>query len=253
MFTKQELNLIRELTLNEFRLKYKNSILGFFWSLLKPLSMFIILYIVFKVFIKINFENYALFLLMGIILWNFFAESTSFGLNSIVSKSGIVKKVKFRHEILIISACLTSLFSFLLNFIVFIVFLLIIKGSPSLLSVYIIVPILELFFISLGISFVIAILFVKYRDIGHIWEILLQIGFWISPIAYPTSIVPIKYINIYMLNPLAQIITTSRDLILNNYLPNISSISISLIMSFVILLLGYFIFKSKHKEVVEYL
>ncbi|MBI2667497.1 ABC transporter permease [Candidatus Woesearchaeota archaeon] len=253
MFTKQEINLIKELTLNELKLKYRNSFLGFSWSFLKPLSMLMILYLVFKVFIKIDVNNYALVLLLGILIWNFFAESTSFGLSSINSKASIVKKINFKYEILIISNCLTSFLSFLLNFLVFIIILLFAKGMPSLLSIYIIIPIIEIFLISLGLSFILSILFIRYKDIIHIWDIFLQIGFWISPIAYPIDLIPLEYKKAYMLNPLANIITASRDVILNNRPPSLSLIFTSLITTLVILVFGYLIYRYNHKNIGEYL
>lgn len=253
MFTKQELNLIKELTISEFKLRYKNSILGFFWSLLKPLAMLTTLYIVFQIFIKIDSENYSLFLLLGIILWNFFSESTVLGLNSIVSKSDVVKKLNFRHEVLVISACLVSFLSFILNFIIFLIFFFFIKGLPSLLSILIIIPVLQLFFLSLGLSFVLATIFVKFRDLGYLWDVFLQVGFWISPIAYPSSIVPVKYIGWYMLSPLSRIITSSREIILNNKLPSFTIIMISTMIVILILIFGYFIFKLNYKRFVEYL
>lgn len=253
MFTKQEWSLIKELTLRDFKLKYKNSVLGFFWSLLKPLSMLTVLYVVFKIFIKVDFENYSLFLLLGIVLWEFFAESTVLGLNSIVAKASIVKKIHLKYEMLIVSACLVSLLSFLLNLIVFLVFFLIIKGLPSLLSIYMVIPILELFLISLGISFVLAIFFIRYRDIGYLWEILLRIGFWIVPVAYPLNIVPLEYMKIYMLNPLTRIFTESRSVMMDNQFPTIKFISINLVMTLIILFLGYALYKWKYKQLVEYL
>ncbi len=253
MFKKQDLNLIKEITLSEFKLKYKSSVLGFFWSLLKPLAMLTTLYIVFRIFIKVDSENYSLFLLLGIILWNFFSESTVLGLNSIVSKSDIVKKLNFRSEVLVISACLVSLLSFTLNFIMFLIFFLFIKGLPSLSNILIIIPILQLFLLSLGLSFILATVFVKFRDLGYLWEVLLQIGFWISPIAYPPSIVPVKYMGLYILNPLSRIITSSREIILNNQLPTFTITILSTMIIILILFLGYFIFRLNHKRFVEYL
>ena len=253
MLTKQEISLIKELTVSEFKLRYKNSVLGFFWSLLKPLAMLTTLYIVFRIFIKIDSEQYSLFLLLGIILWNFFSESTVFGLNSIVSKSGIVKKMNFKYGILIISACLVSFLSFLLNFMVFAIFLLFIKGLPSLISLFIIFPVMALFLLSLGASFALATFFIKYRDIGYLWDIILQIGFWISPIAYPIEIIPAKYLNIYMLNPLANLITISRGIVLDNKFPNPKMMLTSFITLLIILMLGYAIYKLKHRKFIEYI
>jgi len=253
MFARQEVNLIRELVINEFKLKYKNSALGFFWSFLRPMSMLAVLYIVFNLFIKINVKDYALFLLFGIISWNFFAECTSVGLSSITSKSNIVKKINFKYEILVLSAGLTSFISFLLNFLVFFIILLFTKGLPKLIALYILLPVSGLLLIGFGLSFMLSTLFMKYRDISYVWEALLQILFWLTPIAYPIEVVPATYLRFYMLNPLAIIITVSRELIINSRLTYVNLLILSMIIALIILIFGYTIYKRYHKGMIEYL
>ena len=251
MLTRQELSLIKELTLSDFKLRYKNSVLGFLWSLLKPLSMLITLYIVFRLFIRLESPDYALSLLLGIVIWNFFAEGTSSGLNSINAKAGIVKKIHFRYEILVISACLTALLSFLLTFILALLLIFIVKGGFSIIALYSLMLILELFFIMLGLSLVLSVFFVYYKDIGHMWDVMLNIGFWLNPVAYPITFIPERYLGIYMSNPLARIITAFRDILLKNYLPSIQSLIITFIISLAILLIGFLIYKSKAGNIAE--
>lgn len=253
MFTKQEFSLIKELTFTEFKLKYKNSVLGFLWHLLKPLVMLLTLYIVFKVFIKIDFENYPLFLLLGIILWNFFSECTSLGLRSLVSKGHIVKKIYFRYEILIISSCLSSFFSFLLNFFIFLIIFFFVGSNIGVHMLYVIFPIIELFFLSLGLALILSLLFLKYRDVGHIWDLLLQVGFWMTPIAYPLTIIPEPYLRFYLFNPLVNILSMARGIILKIQFPSLNSVIISLLITISILCFGYIFYKKNYKKMIEYI
>ncbi|HLC63572.1 MAG TPA: ABC transporter permease [Candidatus Nanoarchaeia archaeon] len=251
MFTRQELSLLKELTLREFKLRYQNSVLGFFWSLLKPFALFLTFYVVLQYFLKINVPDYAFFLLIGILLWNFFSESTTAGLHGLVSKGSIIKKTYFKYELCIISACLTAFISFLLNFFVFLVLLVILKGVPGLSLFYLPLPFLEIFFISLGLSFFLAPLFTQYRDISHVWEILLQIGFWVTPIAYPLDFVPKQYLSYYLLNPLANIVVHVRESILQAQIPSFFSGFASFILAIAISLLGYLFYNIKKKSIAE--
>lgn len=253
MFTKQELSLLKEFTFREFKLKYQNSVLGFFWSLLKPLSLFVTFYLVFKYIFKINIPDYAFFLLIGILLWNFFAESTTAGLHGLVSKSSIIKKTYFKYELCIIGACLTAFLSFLLNFSAFMILFFILEGLPDSSVFYLLFPFLELFLISLGLSFFLAPLFSKYRDIGHIWEIFLQIAFWITPIAYPFDFVPKGYLPYYLLNPLVHIIENVRRNLFYAQSPDFVSSFVSFIFATFILLSGYIFYSTKKKPMLEHL
>jgi ABC-type polysaccharide/polyol phosphate export permease len=202
------------IAITDFRVKYDNSALGYLWSLLKPLLMFGTLYLVFSVFVRWDVENYKLHLLLGIILWNFFAEVT---LNSMVlleGKASIIKKIYFPRWIVIIASSLTSLLTLFLNILVFFLFFIFsappFQTSALLLGLYLI----ELYFLSVGVALILSALYPKFRDIHHLWEVFAQLGFWVTPIIYPISIVPQKYHTLIFLNPMARIIQGSRQAII---------------------------------------
>src|SRR3989344_5067537 len=131
MFKKKELRLIKEFAISDFKLKYKRSVLGYFWSLIKPLLMLATLYIVFSVFINLEIQNYPIFLLLGIILWNFFAEATSSSMSSVLAKANLIKKVSFSKSTVILASCLSAFLTLLINIAVFILFMVIFKISFS--------------------------------------------------------------------------------------------------------------------------
>lgn len=117
------INLIKELTISDFKLRYQGSVLGYLWSFIKPLLLFGILYLVFSVFLRFDVENYNLYLLLGIILWGYLAEGTSNAISSLISKGGLISRVNFPRSLIVISSTLTSLLTLLLNLIVFAIFL----------------------------------------------------------------------------------------------------------------------------------
>ena len=230
------------IALTDFKIKYDNSILGYFWSLLKPLLMFGTLYIVFSKFVRWDVENYRLYLLLGIILWNFFAEVTLNSMLLLDRKGAILKKISFPRWIIIISSSLTSLLTLLLNLVVFLIFFLFsgteFQKSNLLLFVYLI----ELYIFSVGIAFFLSALYPKFRDIHHIWEVFVQLGFWLTPIIYPISIVPEKYYRWIYLNPAARIIQGARQALIQGQGSEFNTIKSHVFVMFVVcclFLLGF--------------
>lgn len=245
MLTKKDFELIKELSLVDLKLRYNSSILGFFWSFLNPLLMLSVLYIVFGILLKSDVEHYPLFLLLGIIFWNFFSECTITGMSGVLNKASLINKISFKKEILIISACLTAFYTLILNLLVFFIIMIISGLYPDLISILIIIPIFVIFTLSLGVSFFLSAFYMKYRDLNNIWYVLLQAGFFLTPIIYPISLIPDYYIKYYMLNPLTIIITESRNVLISRALLNFNNIIMFFFISFIILLIGYTLFKKR--------
>jgi lipopolysaccharide transport system permease protein len=242
---KRNLEIISELTVADFKGKYKNSVLGFFWSFLNPLLMFLVLYVVFTFFIKIKVEHYQLYLLLGIILWTFFSEATIAGTESIVRKRGLITKIAIMPETLVISATLNAVLTFFLNFLIYLVFLAVFRVSLSWEVLYFPVIFGQLFFLILGINFFLSALFVRYQDISHIWQVLLQVWFWLTPIVYPPERIPPSFLKYYMLNPLARLIHSSRTVILYHYLTSLRDLVITVIVTILFFAIGLWFFKKE--------
>lgn len=244
-------HLIRQLAITDLKLRYKNSILGFFWSLLEPLLMLIVLYLVFTNILKNAIENYQFFLLIGIITWGFLDKGTGMSLNSIVGRSSIVKKVYFTRQTLVFSTCITAFLMVLLELVVFGIFLLVFRYIPSPTAV--IVPILFfiLFIVVVGLSLALSALNVYYRDVQYIWRVLLQAGFFLTPVVYPVTVFPDKYRYLVMVNPMAQIITMVRDSIMYNTLPSLSALIYVGIIAVFIFIIGYAIFNKLEPRFAE--
>ncbi|MBT5016353.1 ABC transporter permease [Candidatus Peregrinibacteria bacterium] len=237
----------------DFKLRYHGSLLGYFWTLIKPLMIFGVLYTIFTLIMRFPVEHYQIYLLLGVIIWNFFAEGTQFGLASIFSKANLVSKVYFPRILVVIASTVSASITFILNFLVFIVFVIAsdISFSPSML--FFPFYLIALYFVILGTSLILSVLYVRFRDLSHIWEIMLQIGFWFTPIFYTLDIVPVEYHRFFYLNPLARIIHYSRTIFLNADIPAFKYNLIVLVFSVGILLIGYFIFKRLNKNLIEHL
>jgi ABC-2 type transport system permease protein len=205
------LYLILVMAVTDFKVKYDNSVLGYLWSLLKPLLMFGTLYLVFSVFVRWDVENYRLYLLLGIILWNFFAEVT---LNSMVlleGKASILKKIYFPRWIVIIASSVTSLLTLLLNIVVFFIFFFASGAKLHPSSLLLVLYLAELYLLSVGMAFLLCGVYPKFRDTHHMWEVFVQLGFWATPIVYPIALVPQQYHHLIFLNPAARIVQGCRE------------------------------------------
>lgn len=208
--------LLKQLVKTDFKLRYQGSALGYAWSLLRPLFLFVILYIVFGVFLnaKGNIPHYPVYLLLGIVLWNYFAEVTVGSVASIVGKGELLRKINFPKYVIILAGSVSAFINLLINFVVIGIFMYF--GHVALTrDAFIMIPlIVELFILSIGVAFFLSALFVKFRDVTYIWEVIMQAGFYATPILYPLTYVPNAAVAKYMLlNPLAQIIQDARHVL----------------------------------------
>jgi ABC-2 type transport system permease protein len=204
--------LLKQLVKTDFKLRYQGSVLGYLWSLLRPLLLFVTLYIVFAKFLKVggNIPYYPQYLLLGIVLWNYFAEVTSGSVSAIVGKGDLIRKINFPKYVIIFAGSFSAFINLLLNFIVIALFMYL--GHIQLTwSALLIIPLIaELFIFSLAMAFFLSALFVRFRDVSYIWEVIMQAAFYATPILYPLAIIPVRAAKVLMLSPMAQIIQDAR-------------------------------------------
>ena len=255
--------LLKELTKTDFKLRYQGSALGYLWALLRPLMMFAILYVVFAKLLRFggDIPHYPVYLLTGTTLWSFFTECTGQGIQAMVMRGDLIRKICFPKYIVVVSSTLTAVINLLINLVVVIIFALINGVTPS--WTWLIVPILviELYALALGISFLLGAINVKYRDITSIWDVLTQALFYAVPIIYPitmvasTSAIAAKII---LLNPIAQIVQDARYCLITDqtvttweYVDNpfLKIIPISIVI--IMLLWGSWYFRKKSKKFAE--
>lgn len=176
--------------------------------------MFLILYLVFAVVFKVgdSIPNYPIYLLLGIVLWNFFLEITSQSLGSIVGRGDLIRKIRIPRWMIIVSVSVSALINLGLNLVVVIGFVLFSGMDLLVSSVWLPIFIAEIYVFALGLSLILSAMFVKYRDISYIWEVLLQAGFYATPILYPLTLITNATVQkLIFINPMAQAIQGARN------------------------------------------
>ncbi len=254
--------LLKELTKTDFKLRYQGSVLGYLWALLRPLMMFAILYVVFAKLLKIggDIPHYPVYLLCGTTMWSFFTECTSQGIQAIVNRGDLLRKISFPKYIVVVSATLTAVINMLINLLVIIIFALINGVTPSPTWLLAIPAIFELYLLSLGLAFLLGSINVKYRDITSIWDVLVQALFYAVPIIYPIAMVASTSeiaAKIILMSPIAQAIQdirfgliTTETITTWNYLASPAAI-IPPLLVVTFLIFGAAVFRRKSKFFAE--
>lgn len=218
--------LLKQLVKTDFKLRYKSSMLGYIWSLLKPLFLFGILYVVFVKIVKVDYgvPHSGIYLLLGIVLWTFFAELTGGAVGSVVGKGDLLRKISFPKYVIVLSTALSALINLILNLIIVAIFMIIAGVDVS--WEFILVPLLlvELFVFSLGVGFFLATTYVRLRDVGYIWDVCMQALFYATPILFPVSFAPLWLQKVLILNPIAQIVQDLRYILVSKDVTTISQV-----------------------------
>jgi ABC-2 type transport system permease protein len=202
----------RALTTTEFKLRYFGSVLGYFWTLLRPLMLFGVLYVVFTHVVRFGgrVDHYAVVLLAAIVVFNYFSEATSGGLGSFVARENLLRKVYFPRAAVPISVSLTAATNLGLGVVVVLLFALIDGVTPSGTWLLFLGSVLSVVAFATAVSLLLAVLFVRYRDVQPIWEVALQLLFWGTPIIYTIESVPGSVRELVMISPLAVAIQEGR-------------------------------------------
>ncbi len=235
----------------EIRGKYKGSWLGMLWTLLNPLLMLVVYAIVFPYILRVNVENYTIFMIVALIPWNFFTNAITFGTGSIVANGPILKKVYFPREIIPISATTSQLVNFLITLVIVFVFILFSGVGFSVHLLLLPFLILVQFILTLAINFVLSAITVYVNDVAHFVSVFLTLGFYGTPIVYQASMLPTKLQWVLKLNPMAQLIEAYRSILYYHQWPEWTGLLIWSVASIGLLILGYVIFKKLERSFVE--
>ena len=199
--------LIWELAKTDFKVRYNGSMLGYLWALLRPLLIFLILNVIFSRVFSSGVNNYSLNLLTGLILWGYFTDGTKIGLTSLYTKSNLISKVNLPKSAIVIASTIHTTITFVINLFILGIFFVWFRVTPSFSSIgFFIFYLILLYILVLGFAFLMAPLYLKYRDLDQIWEVLLTLGFYVSPIIYPLSYIPDRYQPWLWINPSSYLI-----------------------------------------------
>lgn len=210
--------VLRGLVKTDFKLRYQGSFLGVAWSVLQPLMMFCVMYLVFGKFLRMSdgTSTYPVVLLLGISSWQFVTDSTNVGLRSVVDRGDLLRKIHFPNYIVVVSATVGALISYGINLLVVLVFALVSRVHFTWRVLLLPVNIVQLYVVTLGLTLIMATMYVYFRDIAHIWDVLQQLIFYAMPIIYPLSFVTARggilatLARMELLNPIAQSIQDIR-------------------------------------------
>jgi ABC-type polysaccharide/polyol phosphate export permease len=245
-------HLVVQMALKDFKIRYTHSALGYAWSVLNPLIFSLVYFLVFSVFIRFDVPFYAAYLLLGIVLWTFFAEGSTHGVGSLLARASLVTKVAFPRQVVVYAAVLNALMTFAISLLVLAVILLA-TGTPVHRPV-LAFPILlaNLIALTLGVSLLLAPLHVRYRDVGYLWGVAVQLGFWLTPVIYRENVVPEGWRWLLKYNPMARIIEHSRQVVILGLWPDWAAVGRTSLMVALVLLVGAATFQRLQARLVEH-
>lgn len=245
--------LIQQLVSRDFKTKYRRSVLGVFWSFLNPLLTMLVQYVVFSTLFKSSIPHYPAYLLSGIVLFNFFSETTTVGMTSITSNAPLITKVYVPKYIYPLTRMLSSTINVALSFLPLFLVMIVTGVYPAfswLLVIYILACLMAF---SLGISYILSTLMVYFRDTQFLWTVVSMIWMYCTPIFYPESIIPVNLLKIYHMNPLYQIVSFARTALIDRVSPEPMSYLVCFLVAVIPLIIGVWVFNRKEKDFVLYL
>ena len=261
LVSKKNRALLSELVRTDFKLRYQGSVLGYAWSLLRPLFMFVILYIVFTKFIRLggSVPHYPIYLLLGIVLWQFFTDMTNQSLSSVVARGDLIRKIRIPRWMIVLTSSVSAVINLGLNLIIVAILMVITQVPIAVSIIWLPIALLEIYIFGLGLSLFLSAAYVKYRDLSFIWEVLMQAGFYLTPIFYPLSLITsVAVQKLLLLNPVAQAIQDARNVVVTTETITIAEVwgssyarLIPIAISLVTLLIGIWYFKKEAKYFAE--
>lgn len=247
---KQYWLMIWELSFSDFRLRDQGTALGFIWTLLYPLLFFCVLYTIFADWMK-TIKDFPLYMLIGMIQWNFFSGATTAAISSIMRYSNFVKSIAFPKECIVYASVIAVLFSHSLELLMLIVFCAIIKGFISI-HIWFLFPILILtLFFTISVSLLLALIGVYFLDMTRIWSIVTTMGFFLTPIFYSLDMLSPFKRSVILLNPMTHVIKATREILLDGIFPDVHGLVYVFVLSVVLFIVGYILFKKFEGFFVE--
>ena len=245
-------DLLFELVLRDIKVKYKKSVLGVLWSVLNPLLMMIVLTVVFSEVFKSSISNFPLYLITGQVIFNFFSEATNMSMMSVLGNGSLIKKVYIPKYIFPLSKTLFGLVNLVFSLIAVMIVFIFTKQNVGITVVLIPLLLLYIFLFSFGIGLILASTAVFFRDILHLYAILLVIWNYLTPVFYPMEIIPDKYVIFINCNPLTYYVTYFRKILIYNEIPDLNLNLICLFISMISVIVGLVIFKKNQNRFILY-
>lgn len=234
--------LLNELIARDIKTKYRRSLLGVLWTILNPLLMMVVLSVVFSNLFRFDIEYFPVYLLSGQLIFNFFSESTTNAMSSIIANGPLIRKIYVPKYMFVLSRIFSSTINLLASFTALICVMLVMRVRLHYTVLLSVIPLILIVLFSLGAGLILAAITVKFRDVMHLYSVFTTALMYLTPVIYPMSILPEWLKKIVLLNPLTNILTMFRNVMINNMLPSISSILLAAVEVAVVMVLGLYVF-----------
>lgn len=244
--------LIHELVVRDIKKKYRRSVLGVVWSVLNPLLMMTVTAMVFSTLFRFSIGNYPLYLLTGQILFTFYAESTNFAMSSVIENGSLIKKVYIPKYLFPLSRVISSCVNLLFTLPALIIILLATGQLPHLAMLSFVLPLFLFFVFCLGVGLILSTVAVYFRDIFHLYGVLLNLLSYATPVFYPEKIVPPQFVLLLKANPLYYFFKAFRMAVYQNTLPTASLLLLCTIIALAALAAGVYVFRRYHNHFILY-
>lgn len=243
-------DLLIELIKKDIKLKYRNSFLGILWSMINPLLLMIVLTIVFSAIFKNNIENFPVYVLTGRLIYGFFSEATSFAMDSIHANGQLIRKVYVPKYFFPLARLCSSFITSVLSLVPLVIVMVVTGMNFSWTNLMIVFPLTYVFLISLGVGLLLATITVFFRDVKHLYSVVLMLLMYMTPIFYPKEIIPSKYSMLIEINPLFEVVEMFRNVMMYDIVPSMTSHLICLAHASIYLLVGFFFFYKKQNRFI---
>lgn len=243
--------MLYNLVKKDLRTRYKGSVLGFLWTFVNPLLQLIVYSAVFSIIMRVNVDNYSIYLFVALIPWLFFATSIQVSCSSIISNKDLIKKVYFPRAIIPLSVASSAFMNMLFTMVIVLISLVVSGiGLSQYLAFLPVLMILE-YFMVIGMCLIFSALNVYFRDLEHILSIVMMAWFYLTPIVYTMEMIPQELMFVFKLNPMTPLIVAFRDILYYKQMPNFNSISINILYSLILIVFGNIIFDKLQKGFAE--
>ena len=248
----KDIFLFQELVKRDFKQKYKRTVLGMFWSILSPLLTLLVMKLVFGYYFGRGMEHYTTYLFCGNLLFHYYRESTSGGMNSLLSNAKIFAKINVPKYLFLLSKNVSALINFMLTLSVFFVFAFLDDITFGCHFAALLYPIICLVVFNIGIGLILSALYVFYRDISYLYDVFTLLLMYCSAIFYNVNVLPVQYQNLFLINPIYVYIKYFRTVVLDGQLPSIEYHLLCLFYAMIALLLGGYIYKKYNHKFLYY-
>lgn len=252
LFSKHNWFILTSLVSKDFKLKYRRSVLGVFWSVLNPFLMMCVLTAVFSFVFRFDIENFPLYLILGTTLFSLMGDSTTSAMYSITESSSLIKKIRIEKLLFPTEKVVFQLINYCLSLIAVAVVMLYFQVTPTLNLLFLPLLLFYVLLFSAGLGYLISALVVFFRDIGHLWSVIITAWTYATPLFYPISILPEWMQGIMNFNPMYHYVTYIRDIALWGITPSLEQNLICLAMGVAALVIGYAVFRKLEKKFILY-